>query len=53
MVRRSSFREGDYLNFPKNVAHAVLEVISRKPLKVVSVQSPKFEGKDRIFVIEK
>jgi|SRR5690606_37608632 len=43
-------KAGDYLNFPKGKVHAVLEVTSSKTLKVISVQSPKFEGKDRIFV---
>ncbi len=45
-------KAGDYLNFAKGKVHAVLEVTSRKPLKVISVQSPQFLGKDRIFVDE-
>lgn len=43
-------KKGDYLNFGKGVEHAVLEVTSRRSLKVISVQSPQFVGKDRIFV---
>jgi hypothetical protein len=27
-------------------------VLSRKPLKVLSIQSPYFDGKDRIFILE-
>ena len=45
-----TIQAGDYLNFPKGKVHAVLEVTSGKPLKVLSIQSPKFNGKDRIFV---
>ncbi len=44
---------GDYLNFYKKVPHAVLEVTSKKPLKVISVQCPQFKGEDRVFIEEK
>ena len=40
---------GDYLYIPKGAVHAV-KVISVTPMKVLSVQSPKFEGKDREFI---
>lgn len=43
-------RKGDYLNIPKGTHHSVERVISRKPLKVLSIQSPNFDGKDRIFI---
>lgn len=43
-----SIAPGDYLTIPKNTWHGV-EVTSEKPLKVISVQSPKFIGKDRVF----
>ena len=42
--------KGDYLNIPKGTPHAVLSVLSKKPLKVLSIQSPYFDGKDRVFV---
>lgn len=45
-------KAGDYLNFPPKIVHSVLEVTSDAPLKVISVQSPQFKGKDRIFVQE-
>lgn len=45
-----SIKPGDYLNFPRGVVHAVLEVTSEEPLQVISIQSPRFEGNDRIFV---
>lgn len=48
--KAKNIKKGDYLNFGKGVEHAVLEVTSRRPLKVISVQSPQFVGKDRIFV---
>jgi quercetin dioxygenase-like cupin family protein len=41
---------GDFMNFPKGMVHAVLEVVSDEPLKVLSIQCPEFFGKDRIFV---
>lgn len=43
-------QKGDYLNVPKGTPHAVLSVLSKKPLKVLSIQSPYFDGKDRIFI---
>ena len=45
-------KPGDYLNFPKGVKHSIIKVTSSKPLKVISVQSPQFIGKDRVFVNE-
>jgi mannose-6-phosphate isomerase-like protein (cupin superfamily) len=45
-------KKGDYLNIPKGTHHSVERVLSRKPLKVLSIQSPYFDGKDRIFILE-
>lgn len=42
--------KGDYLNISKGSVHSVNKVFGRKPLKVLSIQSPEFKGKDRIFV---
>lgn len=42
--------KGDYLNVPKKTTHEVTKVIGKKPLKVLSIQSPHFDGKDRVFV---
>ena len=47
----SIIKKGDYFVIPKGVPHSVT-VIGRKPLKVLSVQSPEFVGKDRVFVKE-
>lgn len=38
---------GDLINIPKGVAHSV-SVTSQEPLKVLSIQSPRFDGKDRV-----
>jgi mannose-6-phosphate isomerase-like protein (cupin superfamily) len=42
-------KAGDYINVPENTVHSVL-VTSEIPLKVISIQSPEFLGKDRVFV---
>ena len=39
---------GDLIVIPKNTWHGVI-VNSQKPMKVISIQSPEFHGKDRIF----
>lgn len=41
-------KTGDYVWIPAGAVHAV-KVTSTVPLKVLSVQSPQFEGKDRIW----
>lgn len=43
--------KGDLLNIPYGTAHSVEKVLSKKPLKVISIQSPHFDGTDRVFVI--
>lgn len=42
-------KKGDYFNIPKSTPHGVI-VHSSKPMKVLSIQSPKFDGTDRIFL---
>ncbi len=44
-------KKGDHLNIPKGTHHAVTKVYG-KTLKVLSIQSPLFDGKDRVFVEE-
>ena len=39
---------GDWIVIPKNTWHGVI-VKSKSTMKVISVQSPKYFGKDRIF----
>ena len=45
-------KAGDFINIPKGTNHSVLEVLSEVPLKVLSIQSPYFDGADRIFLPE-
>ena len=40
---------GDYFNIPSGTPHGVT-VTSKKPMKVLSIQSPQFDGSDRIPV---
>ncbi len=42
-------KKGDVVFIPKNTTHSVIST-GEQPLKVLSVQSPKFDGKDRIFI---
>jgi mannose-6-phosphate isomerase-like protein (cupin superfamily) len=42
-------KKGDIIFIPMNTVHA-LKVTSSIPVKVLSVQSPRFDGKDRIYV---
>lgn len=41
-------KKGDMVFIPKNTVHG-LKVTSMVPVKVLSIQSPLFDGKDRIF----
>ena len=45
----TTLKKGDYLTIPKNTPHA-LKVTSIKPIQVLSIQSPRFVGNDRIFI---
>lgn len=47
-----TIKKGDFLNIPQGTKHAVIEVLSRKPLKVLSTQAPYFDGTDRTFVTD-
>ncbi|GAB5538787.1 MAG: hypothetical protein Salg2KO_08900 [Salibacteraceae bacterium] len=40
---------GDYIFIPKNTIHSVT-VTSGSPMKVLSVQSPQFDGSDRVLI---
>lgn len=42
-------KKGDVIFIPKKTVHSV-KVTSDIPMKVLSIQAPKFEGKDRVFV---
>lgn len=47
--QKINLREGIQVSIPKNTVHSVT-VTGKKPLKVISIQSPMFDGKDRFFV---
>jgi mannose-6-phosphate isomerase-like protein (cupin superfamily) len=42
-------KSGDVIFIPKNTAHSVI-VKGKKPLKVLSIQSPFFNGDDRVMI---
>jgi mannose-6-phosphate isomerase-like protein (cupin superfamily) len=42
-------KKGDFIVVPENTEHGVI-VTSSQPLKVVSIQTPEFDGTDRIWV---
>jgi mannose-6-phosphate isomerase-like protein (cupin superfamily) len=42
-------QKGDWVTIPEQTIHAV-KVLSKIPLKVISVQTPEFKGEDRVFV---
>lgn len=45
-------KKGDLVFIPKNTIHSV-KTTSKQPLKVISIQAPLFDGKDRIIIEEK
>jgi len=47
-----TIKKGDLVFIPKNTIHSV-RTTSKIPLKVISVQSPMFDGTDRIMTEEK
>ena len=46
---RQKIKSGDYVFIPKGTRHSV-EVIGDIPMKVISIQTPHFDGLDRVFV---
>jgi quercetin dioxygenase-like cupin family protein len=45
-----NIKKGDFITVLKGERHSVVKVHGRRPLKVLSIQSPRFDGADRIFV---
>lgn len=45
-------KKGDMIFIPKGTVH-FLKVTSATPMKVISVQAPMFDGKDRVIVEQK
>ena len=46
-----TIKKGDLIFIPKNTVHAVKST-GVEPLKVISIQSPRFDGSDRVMVNE-
>lgn len=46
--KKFQIRNGDLIFIPKKTWHSV-KVIGTEPLKVLSIQAPKFNGEDRIM----
>lgn len=44
-----TIKKNDIIFIPKNTPHKVITT-SKKPLKVISIQSPYFDGKDRVIL---
>lgn len=42
-------KKGDVISIPANTSHSLI-VTSKTPVKVLSTQSPYFDGKDRIMI---
>lgn len=45
-------KKGDVIFIPKNTIHSV-KTTGKQPLKVISIQAPLFDGKDRILTEDK
>jgi len=46
--KQFEIKKGDVIYIPKNTVHSV-KTTGKVPLKVLSLQAPAFDGKDRIF----
>lgn len=46
-----NIKKGDHIVVPPNTPHAVLTT-SSQPLQVISIQTPEFEGQDRVWLEE-
>jgi mannose-6-phosphate isomerase-like protein (cupin superfamily) len=49
--KSSTIGAGDYIFIPKGMAHSV-KVTNDSPMKVLSVQTPQFDGSDRVMMAE-
>ncbi|MBI2269489.1 MAG: cupin domain-containing protein [Bacteroidetes bacterium] len=47
--KKFKIKKGDMVFIPQNTPHS-LKTTSKLPVKVVSLQSPMFDGKDRVFI---
>ncbi len=49
--KKLKIKKGDFFIIPQGTPHAAV-VTSSTPLKIISIQSPKFDGSDRVWVGE-
>jgi mannose-6-phosphate isomerase-like protein (cupin superfamily) len=47
--RKFKIKKGDVVFIPKGSYHAVVSISKKSALKVLSIQAPFFDGKDRVF----
>ena len=47
--KKFTVKKGDMIFIPKGTVHS-LAVTSKTPMKVLSVQAPMFDGKDRVMI---
>jgi mannose-6-phosphate isomerase-like protein (cupin superfamily) len=47
--KKFSVKKGDMVFIPKGTGHS-LKVTSKMPVKVLSIQAPNFDGKDRVMI---
>ncbi len=47
--KQLEIKKGDVIFIPKNTPHSV-KISGNQPLKVLSIQAPFFDGKDRQFI---
>ncbi len=47
--KKFKIMKGDVIFIPKNTFHSVLSISKKEALKVLSMQAPYFDGKDRVL----
>lgn len=47
--KKFKIKKGDVIFIPKGTFHSVMSTSKKEALKVLSIQAPYFDGKDRVF----
>ena len=47
--KKFKIKKGDIIFIPKDTFHSVISISKKSALKVLSIQAPFFDGKDRVF----
>lgn len=47
--QKFKIKKGDMIFIPKGTYHSVMSISKKSVLKVLSIQAPFFDGKDRVF----